>query len=542
MHLEERQQREAFARAVQKAVSALHRTWRDQSQLNATFAIFQLTSHEAQVFVQAAVEELLLSATPDLGRLLDLYRRELRFTAALRNQPLPDWEAIRPVLIVFLSKALPEAMQQEQELRPLVLEQAQLQILNELRIQRTYAQAQTAILQRLATMLEEMLLQPRIQATVTAGAGSSIANAPVTVLLGSYRTLPDNSQPDLAALYARYCDYVYSEYALLDFRGILQLRNATKLPLEAIYVPLHGSARSPAQTFEGESSRELKGAAELTPRTSEHNDADATGLHRLICTTPQLVILGDPGSGKSTLVKYVLLSLLRDETSAPLGLTGAWLPILFPVAAFAEARTQQYHLAPLDHLRDFYRSQSQPDFGELFTRALLSGRALLLFDGLDEVRDSADRLSIVRCLEAFVRTWDLPGNRFLATSRIAGYAEAPLDPNLFVQTEVRPFTTDAIRLFAHKWSAAYERAGRDETASETEIQRRTQQHERALTDAIFANENAADLARNPLLLTMLAGLRAQEVTLPDRRVELYALIIKALAQTWNGARSLSKRP
>ena len=262
---QQQSQHHAFARAIQTAVSTLRRTWHDQRQLDAAFAVLPLTSPEAQGFVQAAVEELLLSATPDLGRLLDLYRREVRFTAELRQQSLPDWEAIRPVLTAFLGQALPEALRKEPALRPLVLEQTQLHLLDELR---DLAQKQIAMSQRIAPMLEEMLLQPRIvQASVTAGAGSHITNAPISILLGDYRALPVNNQPDLAALYARYCAYVRGEYALLDFRGILQLRNVTKLPLAVIYVPLHGTARSPSQRLAGEPEREVSCETEFMQRT-----------------------------------------------------------------------------------------------------------------------------------------------------------------------------------------------------------------------------------------------------------------------------------
>ncbi|MBX0330067.1 SUMF1/EgtB/PvdO family nonheme iron enzyme [Oscillochloris sp. ZM17-4] len=536
MRLDDKRQREAFERAVRQASDTLQRDWRDPGQMEATLQVLQIESPEAKQFVQAAIEELLLSETPNLGRLLDLYRRGLRFSAALRRQQLPDWEQIRPALVAFLTQALPEAIRKESTLRPIVLEQAQLQLLDEVRAQRAAAQDQTAILLRVEAMLREMLLQPQIQATITAGNGSTISNAPIHVLLGNYRALPD-TPPDMAALYARYREYVRGEYEILDFRGILQVQNRLKLPLEAIYVPLRGPFRSSSPGVE-QIRTDLKPGRILVG----YRESNETTLHTLIRETPRLVILGDPGSGKSTLVKYVMLSLLRGQAFARIGLEESWLPILFPVAAFAEARQQQPDLAPLDYLSDFYCGKSQPDFGELFTRALLSGRALLLFDGLDEVRDRDDRFEIVRCLESFVRTWDLPGNRFLATSRIAGYPEAPLDSILFMQTEVQPFNPDDIRLFAHHWSAAYERVGWDEAVSAAELERKTREHERDLIAAIFANEKAAELAQNPLLLTMLALIRIGGVSLPNRRVELYELIIKALAETWNRARSLSGRP
>jgi formylglycine-generating enzyme required for sulfatase activity len=168
----------------------------------------------------------------------------------------------------------------------------------------------------------------------------------------------------------------------------------------------------------------------------------------------------------------------------------------------------------------------------------------VLFDGLDEVRD--DRLALVRCLEAFVREWDTPGNRFVATSRIAGYEEAPLDDTLFTRVVVQPLDDDGIRAFIAQWSSAYERVASrdlptDPLVAALELQRRIEERAYDLSEAVFTNPNVTALARSPLLLTILALIHQQGARLPDRRVDLYRLCVEALAETWNRSRSLSGR-
>ena len=224
----------------------------------------------------------------------------------------------------------------------------------------------------------------------------------------------------------------------------------------------------------------------------------------------------------------------------PIGLRDEWLPIFFPVAAFAEARSTHGNrdIAPMSYLRTHYQGREQPDYTPLFERALLSGRAMVLFDGLDEVRE--DRLEIIQCLEDFIHHWDAPGNRFLATSRIAGYEDAPLDDSLFTRTTVQPFNNDDIRLFAAHWSMAYERAGMPQIdPSGAELRQRATARTHELSTAIFAEPNVTELARNPLLLTILALIHNQGTRLPDRRVDLYRLCVQALAETWNRARAFS---
>ena len=62
-----------------------------------------------------------------------------------------------------------------------------------------------------------------------------------------------------------------------------------------------------------------------------------------------------------------------------------------------------------------------------------------------------------------------------------------------------------------------------------------------MLQAIDANPGVARLASNPLLLTILALIKRQGVSLPNRRVELYELYLKTLITAWSKARALDGR-
>ena len=62
-----------------------------------------------------------------------------------------------------------------------------------------------------------------------------------------------------------------------------------------------------------------------------------------------------------------------------------------------------------------------------------------------------------------------------------------------------------------------------------------------LLDAVAANPGVRRLAANPLLLTILALMKRQGVTLPERRVQLYEKYVETMLSSWNKARSLSGR-
>lgn len=367
---------------------------------------------------------------------------------------------------------------------------------------------------------------------IIAADGAMISQVQQTIVNGDLYGLPTTPPPALALLFVRYRAFVAESFGALDFRGVLQFQLATRISLAQIYIPVQACLHR-----------------------ADGRRTAAASIHAFVREQPLLVVLGEPGSGKSTLVRYLLLALTNPDLHQQFGLAPTWLPIFFPVAAYAVARAQPgcAELSPLAYLSDYYRGLSQPDYGLLFQRALEQGHALVLLDGLDEVRD--DRRPLVRALESFAREWDAAGNRFIATSRLVGYDEAPLDPHLFGAVTIQPLGDAEILAFIERWSHTYASLGEIplppggdllyelvREAASSEIQRRAADHVASLRAAVFADPHVTALARTPLLLTILALIHNQGARLPDRRVELYRLCVEALAETWNRARSLSGRP
>ncbi|WP_129632171.1 SUMF1/EgtB/PvdO family nonheme iron enzyme [Candidatus Oscillochloris fontis] len=570
----------AFGRALNEAIAELRRSSTNSEHTERVLQLLTRDSPEGRDFLRLVSEEFLFNAEPDLGRMLDEYRHNLRFVAFLRHEEPPPWTEVQPVLLALFRDHLPAQMAKHTKLRQIVLDRADLQALAQAQsIAQSSAQS-AATLSRIEALLHDLKDLPRIHATLNAAEGASVSNAPITIVLGNHSsyTVPA-PPPDLDALFRSYREFLSKTYAMLDFRGIAQVQNVVRLHLEQIYVPLRGildisvspklivlsacqSAMDSKSTFNlvshGSVSMDVMTDKPAIVHFAGHGHGSAFDvmmfgernqfgdvhphLHTLVRDTPFLVILGDPGAGKSTLVKVIMLALAEGRAATTLGLSGEWLPIFFPVAAFAEARSDpgQRDLAPLDYLRIYFCGRNQPDYTPLFERALLAGRALLLFDGLDEVRE--DRLAIVRCLEDLIRAWDAPGNRFLATSRIAGYDDAPLDAGLFSKATIAPFDDDQIRMFAKRWSIAFEQAGLPPDGGlDHLLEQRAEERANDLSTAIFDSPHITALARNPLLLTILALIHNQGTRMPDRRVDLYRLCVESLAKTWNRARSLSGR-
>lgn len=144
-------------------------------------------------------------------------------------------------------------------------------------------------------------------------------------------------QPDLEESARVYLQFLVDTYRYLDLRGMgISDRVALKLPLLEMYVPLKARLHTP----EGETwARHLRVAgrppdAEEGADMGERLSAPVPVLD-LLQKHDGLVLLGDPGAGKTTFLKVLALALASGQGET-LGLGGR-LPILLPLAAYANA-------------------------------------------------------------------------------------------------------------------------------------------------------------------------------------------------------------
>jgi formylglycine-generating enzyme required for sulfatase activity len=344
---------------------------------------------------------------------------------------------------------------------------------------------------------------------------------------------------DLRQATERYLTHLVDRYRYLDFKGMgVSDRVPLRLPLVEMYVPLKARIELP----EGETwARELR----LAGRKVSAEEAEAIG-HRLSEPRPVLdllrqqnglIILGDPGAGKTTFLKYLTLRLALGEGEA-LGL-GVQLPILLPLSAYANALATRD--IPLDcFIAEYYRDRGVDlPIEPMLNEALAQGGVLLLLDGLDEVKDLAQRHLVVQRVVDFFAFHRRRGNKFVLTSRIVGYREVRPTIEGLAECTLVDFDDDDIVQFVEKWVGALERAARGDTPVAAQEAAREQAE---LLAAVRRNPGVRRLAANPLLLTILALMKRQGVTLPERRVELYQKYVETLLKHWNLARGLGRPP
>ncbi|WP_414563217.1 MULTISPECIES: GUN4 domain-containing protein [unclassified Anabaena] len=248
----------------------------------------------------------------------------------------------------------------------------------------------------------------------------------------------------------------------------------------------------------------------------------------------RMAVIAPPGYGKTTLLKHLTLTYAKNGHSkykAP-----AFLPVLLYLRDIREKITSDNppNLPELitNHLKN------QPAFAELnpqtdwFNQQLKNGKCLVMLDGLDEVADSNERLQVSKWVNQQMATYRQTA--FIITSRPYGYSSAPVD-EVKVILKVLPFTLEQMKQFINSWYLQTEirsRAGRNNQVVRAEAETNAAD----LIDRIINNRAIADMATNPLLVTMIATVHYSGSALPGRRVELYQKICDLLLGTRLNAR------
>ena len=241
-----------------------------------------------------------------------------------------------------------------------------------------------------------------------------------------------------------------------------------------------------------------------------------------------MVLLGGPGSGKSTSTRHLAwshavanLSNSTSLTNAPL-LSGRPLPLRIELRRLNEDRKQRPDYDFLTYASEVLLGRAGLNVPPQMFELLLERRTLLvLFDGLDEVATLDDRRTLVEEIDSFAQRY--PGNRFLITSRPVGYNLASLSTQTFCKAQVQPFDDGQIHQFLENWYAHVLRLSPLSLDDRQELEE--------LYTNLKNNPRLHALAENPLLLTVITALHRYE-RLPDKRILVYDRCADLLLETW----------
>jgi hypothetical protein len=227
----------------------------------------------------------------------------------------------------------------------------------------------------------------------------------------------------------------------------------------------------------------------------------------------RLVILGDPGSGKSSLLRYLAVKWAQQASSNE-------IPLLIELRHYIRSKQEQESNDFLEFIHHGSQWVGHLDQLELVSW-LENGRVILLLDGLDEIVDRQLRATVMKQIHDFTRRF--PKNIILITSRVHDYGPAiqELSNAGFFHYKLEDLDRSQIKDFLERWHDATYGPGVDKD------------HKRErLLQAIGQSKAIQELAANPLLLSLMAILnRAQE--LPRDRAHLYEKASEVLLHQWD---------
>jgi HNH endonuclease len=189
----------------------------------------------------------------------------------------------------------------------------------------------------------------------------------------------------------------------------------------------------------------------------------------------------------------------------------------------------------LEFLRECLRGERIDIPDDFFDASLAAGRAVILFDGMDEVGEFDLRRRVARLIEAFGSTY--PQCRMVVTSRIVGYSGAARLGTDFTTTTIRDFTLGDIEQFLTHWHRLVAIGQMGAGASAEHFAAQQTQH---LMASIRANPRVRELTINPLMLTVIALAHRDRIKLPERRAEPYAEAVDVLLGKWDEARGVEE--
>jgi formylglycine-generating enzyme required for sulfatase activity len=331
------------------------------------------------------------------------------------------------------------------------------------------------------------------------------------------------------------------ENSFLDVRG-LGPHGLSNIELTRVYTRLRViPGRSRLHGSRGDRSAEYRPEADVDSMATE-DATETVQLKDLMLQHRNLVIEGGPGSGKTTFLRFICLNLSRallDEDRAEslerIGIRdGPPFPVLVRLSQFASflekhPRTDIPEDAAEHFLQflDFSTTGHAPDLSPSFLRSrVLSGKCLILLDGLDEVPGNPQRRRVSRIIDQLAILGDGRHNRHVVTSRTIAYMGKAQLTGEFTRAALVEFDSNDIELFVHNWTTGI-MASNEPSAPSNVLER-----EQDLLAAINKSATIRALAGNPLMLSVISIVHFNSVNeLPSQRTELFARIISHLLES-----------
>ncbi|MEG4278311.1 NACHT domain-containing protein [Microcoleus sp. MON1_C1] len=308
------------------------------------------------------------------------------------------------------------------------------------------------------------------------------------------------------------------------------------LNLQKVFVPLKIAATEAANT-----SHKM-----IQPLKDEGNNSNEIQIWNFLAAIDKypafrrMAVLGAPGSGKTTLLRDLTQTYATKQQRKVHPKAPKLIPILLYLRDVRQeiVNNNQLTLAELitqqvQQQQQKYQLENPPP--NWFAEKIRQNKCLVMLDGLDEVADETQRQQVSGWVDEQMQTY--PDTAFILTSRPFGYKTARLQQDVTV-LEVQPFNMKQMEQFICSWYLETEvisSAGQDDAGVRADAKQQADD----LIKRIKNSTPLADMAVNPLLLTMIATVHRRGSALPGKRVELYKEICQVLLEKRQRAKNIA---
>ena len=224
-----------------------------------------------------------------------------------------------------------------------------------------------------------------------------------------------------------------------------------------------------------------------------------------------LMVLGDPGAGKSTFLRKVGFEASKGKDG---NLEHEHIPVFLELKKFTKDSIDVKELI----IQEF-KICGYPDPKRKAMEALKAGNLLILLDGLDEIR-STDVENVIREIWNFVDQYR--HNRFIASGRkivnIGGFG-------MFTNVKMADFDDSQVEAYMKNWFTSTPTPHQFDEGMKTVKQ---------CWEMLNAEEyqEIKELSHNPLLLAMLCMVYEDDLNFPRNRTNLYEKVLNIFLKKW----------
>jgi hypothetical protein len=229
-----------------------------------------------------------------------------------------------------------------------------------------------------------------------------------------------------------------------------------------------------------------------------------------------IIILGDPGAGKSLLVKFLIVQILKNNEEK-LGLRHFenHIPFRIELRKYNEVCESK---SVIEYLLDILIKEYQIIISlELLTKILKNLKTVIFFDGLDEIFNVKHKNNIKEYIELFSSNYT--NTKCIVTSRFIGYHDIKFNSKHFDEFAIQRFNQKQTEELITKFYA-------------TQIGN-SEKRKVAIENCISQIQNDVDieLKSNPLIMTLILILTSNNIVIPDSKLEIYEACTKTLVDT-----------